>query len=410
MPTKRRKFLKSIGIASGIAGFAGCSSTETDGGGGGGSSDGGDGSSDGSDGSGGSSDGSDGESGGTATEDNSRELADTLRWLGWNHYQVEDIIRPFEEKFGVTVEGAFFDANSSAYNQLKTGGTTEFDVVMADGFWPELYFNEDLVQAINYDRIRYLDKLHDTFRGDQFTLFDVKGSKVAVPNCWGGYGVTYNTEKVDKADQSSIEKLLYNEKYSGHISTSGRQQMNIANTGVMLGYDDPKGAVWDVCEEDKLNAIRDELVKQKDYLVTRYSSTQNLERLFRSGQVWAAPEWSGVYRRLFMDGKPYDHTLLFDEGGLGWVDTWMMTAGVESEAKRNLVYEWINWRLKPENMAIEAKQVGWSPCIDIKGLVSDKLYNALFQDRTEVVTELTQFDTPKCPGKWEETWNEVQQA
>jgi len=387
--------LKSIGIASGIAGLAGCSGTETDGGGGGGDS---------------GSDGSDGGSDGTATEDNSRELADTLKWLGWNHYQVEDIIKPFEEKFGVTVEGAFFDANSSAYNQLKTGGIDEFDVVMADGFWPELYFNEDLVQSVDYERLRHIDELHDTFRGDEFDLFDVDGSKVAVPNCWGGYGVTYNTDKVDEADQTSIKSLLYNEKYSNHISTSGRQQMNIANTGVMLGYDEPQGAVWDVCEDEKLNSIRDELVSQKDYLVNRYSSTENLERLLKSGQVWAAPEWSGVYRRLFMDGEPYDHTLLFDEGGLGWVDTWMMTSGVESEAKRNLVYEWINWRLRPEMMAIEAEQVGWSPTIDIEGLVSDKLYNALFQDRTEIVTDLTQFDTPACPGKWEETWNEVQQS
>jgi hypothetical protein len=88
----------------------------------------------------------------------------------------------------------------------------------------------------------------------------------------------------------------------------------------------------------------------------------------------------------------------------------MMTSGVESEEKRDLIYDFIDWRLDPENMAIEAKQVGWSPCIDIRDRVDDELAKALFQDQTEVVQNLTQFDTPECPGKWEETWNEVAAA
>lgn len=335
---------------------------------------------------------------------------DELNWLGWEHYAVDDINRSFEDEFDVTLNGSFFDANSSAYNTLQTGGADEFDVVMADGFWPQLYYEEDLIQPLDYGRLDNLEHLHDDFKPENFPLFRVDGEDIASPNCWGGYGVTYNTEKVDEADATSIESLLYNEKYQDHISTTGRQQINIANTGIMLGYDDPQGAVWEVCDEEPLNKVRDALITQKDLLVTRYASTSELEQLFRSGDVWAAPEWSGVYRRLFMDGEPYEHTLLFDEGGLGWVDTWMMTSGVESEAKRDLVYEWIDWRLDPENMAIEAEQVGWSPTIDIRGMVDDELATALFQDETEQIHKLTQFDTPQCPGKWEDTWNEVEQA
>lgn len=333
-----------------------------------------------------------------------------LNWLGWEHYAVDEINQGFEEEYDVTLNGSYFDANSSAYNTLQTGGTEEYDIVMADGFWPQLYYNEGLIEPLDYSRLDNLQYLHDDFQPENLPLFRVDGEDIAAPNCWGGYGVTYNTEEIAEEDATSIAGLLYNEAYSGQISTSGRQQMNIANTGVMLGYDDPQGAVWEVCDDERLNSIRDELIQQKEYLVTRYSSTSELEQLFRSGDVWAAPEWSGVYRRLHMDGEPFDHTLLFDEGGLGWVDTWMMTSGVESEEKRQLVYDWIDWRLDPENMAIEAEQVGWSPCIDIRDRVDDELATALFQDQTEQIHDLTQFDTPQCPGEWESVWNEVEGA
>ena len=37
---------------------------------------------------------------------------------------------------------SFFDGNSEAYNKLRVGGPNEFDLVQADGFWPQLYFQE----------------------------------------------------------------------------------------------------------------------------------------------------------------------------------------------------------------------------------------------------------------------------
>ena len=60
-----------------------------------------------------------------------------LRWLGWEHYNVKSLTAEFENAHGVKVSAGFFDGNSEAWNKLRAGGTQDFDLVMADGFWPQ---------------------------------------------------------------------------------------------------------------------------------------------------------------------------------------------------------------------------------------------------------------------------------
>ena len=70
---------------------------------------------------------------------NARAAELELRWLGWEHYNVKELTAAFEQEHGVKVSAGFFDGNSEAYNKLRAGGTQDFDLVMADGFWPRLY-------------------------------------------------------------------------------------------------------------------------------------------------------------------------------------------------------------------------------------------------------------------------------
>ena len=53
----------------------------------------------------------------------------------------------FEEKNNVKFVTSFFDGNSEAYNKLRVGGGKEFDLVQADGFWPQLYHREGLIRC-----------------------------------------------------------------------------------------------------------------------------------------------------------------------------------------------------------------------------------------------------------------------
>jgi len=348
-----------------------------------------------------------------------------LRWLGWQVYNETSIVSGFEKEYGVKVSSGFFDGNSEAYNKLKAGGTTDYDLVMGDGFWPRLYGKQGLTRPVDYSQLENIDKLFDDFLPPKYPLLKEEGgdNMVAAPNCWGGYGLTVNTDKIAPEDQDSLT-VLFNEKYKGKLSTSGRFEENIALAGILaadaLGTRDgprPDGKSFNpyVLTDAELEEVKRLLIKQKGLLLTRWNDEDTLERLLRAQAVWAAPEWSGVYRNIEfdrLDGKTdlkMRHVLKPREGGLGWVDTWAITEGVDSE-RLELAHKWISWRLKPENMAIIATEVGLAPTVDVRGLVPERLVETMFLNKTADIHGLYQFDTPSSPEKWERVWSEVEAA
>ena len=119
-----------------------------------------------------------------------------LRWLAWEHYNVKSLTAEFEGRHGVKVSAGFFDGNSEAWNKLRLGGTKDFDLVMADGFWPRLYAKQGLVQPVDYSQFDVTNVFPD-FLPPKFTLLREDGgdNMIAAPNCWGGYGLTVNTDR-----------------------------------------------------------------------------------------------------------------------------------------------------------------------------------------------------------------------
>jgi spermidine/putrescine-binding protein len=319
-----------------------------------------------------------------------------LRWLGWEHYNVKSLTAEFESRHDVKVSAGFFDGNSEAWNKLRAGGTQDFDLVMADGFWPRLYAKQGLVQPIDYSKLN-LKNVFPDFVPPKFTLLQEDGgdNMIAAPNCWGGYGLTVNTDKVAAEDQESVE-LLFNEKYGGHLSTSARFEENIALAGILAAHSmgtldgtRPDGKSFNpyVLTDEELEECKRLLIKQKGLLVNRWNDEDTLERLLRAQVVWASPEWSGIYRRIHfdkLDGKSdlnMRHVLKPAEGGLGWVDQWSITSGVTDSEKIEVAHEWINFRLERESMKTVAVEIG-----------------------------LYQFDAPSSPEKWERIWSEVEAA
>jgi spermidine/putrescine-binding protein len=349
-----------------------------------------------------------------------------LRALMWEPYVLPDMIAAFETEHGAKFSTTFFDGNSEAYNKLKLGGTRDFDLVQADGFWSRLYYREGLIRAIDAKAIPSLEGVFPTFREPDYQLLNAEdgSARIGVPFCWGGYGITYNADQITEDEVSSLE-VLFNAKNAGHLSASARYEENIALAAILvtarMGTQDaprPDGKPFNpyVLSDDELAGVEALLIEQKHLLLTRYQDLGTLNNLMRSGSVWATPEFSQVYRQLQELKRKGEsdvnvqHKLQPKEGGLGWIDSWMVTSGVEDGEKLELCQKFMDTILKPEHMKTIATQAGTSTCVDIRALSTDEERELFLMDRTAELKGLHMFDQPSSPEKWERVWSNMEAA
>lgn len=354
---------------------------------------------------------------------NAEAATPTLRLLMWQPYAIKEAVAEFEETVGARFSPTFFDGNSEAFNKMKVGGTKDFDIVQADGFWPRLYFRQGLIQGIDYGRLGNIANVFPEFLPDRFPLLaDETGqTNVAAPNCWGGYGITVNASRIAPEDVGSID-LLLNEKYKGHLSSNSRFEENIALMGILaatnLGTIDgerPDGKTFNPYQltDAELEETKRLLIAQKTLLMTRYQDYDALDRLMRGGAIWAAPEFAETYRHLTVlrkEGKidfDVQHVLKPKEGGLGWVDTWMISSGANSE-QAELAHRWIDMFLTKENFARVVRSTGYGGTVDVRELLKPEEVDLYFQDKSEDASKLYMFDQPSSPEKWERIWSDVE--
>lgn len=349
-----------------------------------------------------------------------------LRWLGWEPYDIKSLRESFEQQHGVKVESGYFLGNNEAWNRLQNGGTEQFDLVMGDGFWPRQYAKQGLVQPVDYKKLSNIDHVYADFLPPKFQLLQEENGDrmIAAPNCWGGYGLTVNADKVDSVDMNSIG-LMFNDKYKGRLATSSRFEENIALTGIFVAYTmntinspRPDGKPFNpyVLTSKELMECKRLLIQQKGLLHNRWENKTLLLDWFKSNTVWASPEWSSAYRSAYfdrLDGKSQlnlTHVLKPFEGGLGWVDSWAITSGVTHSEVLELAHKWIDFRMARDNMVTIALQVGCAPAVDVRDLIPKRNVEALFLNETASIQDLYQFDVPSEPEKWKQVWTEVESA
>lgn len=349
-----------------------------------------------------------------------------LRALMWEPYILPDVIAAFEEKHKVKFTPTFFDGNSEAYNKLRVGGTKDFDLAQADGFWPGLYFKEGLIRQIDYGRMPNTKNYFPVFAPAEYKLLTDAASSAnfGVPFCWGSYGITYNAEGISPEEAASIESL-FDPAYARKLSASARFEENIALAGILVSWrlgtreqPRPDGKPFNpyVLTDAELAAVEKLLIEQKKLLLTRYQDNDTLRQLLGSGAIVAAPEFAQVYRQLLMrkasgevDGD-FRHTLIPKEGGLGWVDTWLVTSGVEDGAKLDLALDFIDTVIAPETMKAIGVSTGCSTAVDIRTISTPEDQKLYLMDRTEELKQMYMFDQPSSPEKWERVWSNMQAA
>ena len=102
-----------------------------------------------------------------------------------------------------------------------------------------------------------------------------------------------------------------------------------------------------------------------------------------------------------------EHVLKPKEGGLGWVDTWMISSGADSE-RVELAHAWVNHFLDKKNYVTVVRSTGYGGTVDVRDQLTPDEIELYFQNRSDEASQLHMFDQPSSPEKWERIWSDVE--
>lgn len=191
----------------------------------------------------------------------------TLYVCNWGEYISDgsegslNVVKAFEQVYGIKVKYDFFDTNESLLAQLSTGAS--YDVVIPSDYMIARLIEEDLIQKIDMNDLQNYKNVAPEYKGLYFDPND----EYSVPYSVGMVGIVYDTTKVSEAEVAEQSwSLLWSQNYkTGELINMNNPRDAFGVTQCYLGLDvnttDPADweAAFNKLKEQKCIYLMDEI-------------------------------------------------------------------------------------------------------------------------------------------------------
>ena len=263
----------------------------------------------------------------------------------------EAVVKPFEEKTGITVE-IETGSNADRLSSLElAGGDSGVDVMLMSDFYAAMGEEKDLFQDVNAEKVPNLENIADFAVSDDFS-----GPSYS----YQLNGVLYRTGDVS-AEEAASWDLYGNADYAGRvafpdISTTGGQ---LSVTGVADTYgQDP----YDI------DAALEAIGGWSPNILKFVSSSTEITNLLVQGEIVASPTLNGFATDLIENGEPVAWTAT-DEGRYMATNRVLIPSGAKNV---DAAHEFIDYLLSTEAQTASAELVGDLP-VNPEATVPDSL-------------------------------------
>lgn len=297
METKldRRQFVRRIGGTALVAGFGGgllsaCGSSDSE--------------SSGSTGGGGSSSGA---------------VSGTVTAMAWGSYVDPAVLRPWTGETGVKVVNQQLATNEEIFSRLKSGGLGKIDLATPNIAYTEQLVRADLLQPIDFDRLRNASALMPAMSAAIRSAGSVDGKAYAIPVAWGYDGMVYNASKLKTAPTSWRDVLR--PELKGKVLLPEGPNATIEIWPAVLGYD------MTTLTKDQLSEVTDFVIELKKTQVrTITGDPSDMAQLLSTGDIWitGAGTWFGTAGLVNQRDGDEARSIIPSDGGATWIDTYVI--------------------------------------------------------------------------------------
>lgn len=251
----------------------------------------------------------------------------------WTDYITDEVIKEFEDRYGVRVIYDMFAANEDMYAKLKIGGG-RYDIVFPSGDYVAIMIREGMVQEIDKSKLPGLFEKLDTAVLNLVT-FD-PGFRYSVPYAMGTAGVSINTERVPGFARSW--RVFEDERLQNRFTLLDDMREVMGAALKTLGYSVNSIDTTEL-EEAK------ELVLQWRRNVVKFDSDA-FGKSFAAGEFWAVHGYAeNVFVQLEERERAHTEFFIPEEGGPMYMDNMMI---LNNARNVDLAYKFINFIHEPE--------------------------------------------------------------
>lgn len=260
----------------------------------------------------------------------------------WGDYLDPQLIKKFEHQSGYHIVYETFDSNEAMFTKIKQGGTA-YDITV-----PSEYMVSKMRKAHLLDKIdqRKLPNLKYIGRSFLHQPFDPQNA-YSVPYFWGTLGIVYN-DKFVKPGSIKNWNDLWSSKFRRNILLvdSARDAMGMAL--VSMNY-----------SMNTTNSLKLKLAQTKlENLAPNIKAivADEMKMYMVQNEAAIGITWSGEAKEMMANNSHLHYIVPASSSNL-WFDNLVIPKTVKN---KKAAYEFINFMLKPDNAAQNARYVGYA--------------------------------------------------
>lgn len=259
-----------------------------------------------------------------------------LNVFNWSEYLPEEVIKKFEEKYGVKVNYSTFSSNEEMLAKVSAGGGI-YDLTVASDYFIQPMAKQGLIEPLDLNNIPNLKNLAEDFVNKDHD----PGNKYSIPYMGNTVSLAYNPDNI-KTEITSFEDL-WKPEFKSQIVMVDDQRFILGMVLKTLGYsgNDSDPAHLEEAKQKMLKLMPN--IKAFD--------SDSPKTMMINGEVNIAFVW-GAEIALAQREKPQIKTVLPKEGLMLTFDNFVIPAGAKH---KKTAEAFVNFLLEPEISAEIAK-------------------------------------------------------
>jgi spermidine/putrescine transport system substrate-binding protein len=267
-------------------------------------------------------------------------LEKELNIFNWGNYLSEEVIKEFEQKFGVKVNLETFKDSDFMFSKVQSQ-PDKYDLVIVEHDYVSLMKNLKLLYPLDHQKIPNLKYLKKEARENSYD----PGNTFCIPYVHGYTGIAINKKYV--SDFDGTRKILWDPKYKGKISMLNNAQEVLVSALFYLGVKNPENPTSEEFEKAINLAL-----KQKD-LVLGYDDPIEQRELLINEKAWVAYIYSTEIGEI-REKNPNIEFFAPKEGTFLWSDNLCIP---KDAPHKEAAHAFLNYLLDPKVSAKNSQDI-----------------------------------------------------